>query len=171
MGAKIQGVYDKTSNYNLLPTDIMLLIGCDSDAIPLNYGFDSANATGFDADDLYGDIDGVNIAKLMINDSELKVYDAFRNYYTSQASKRFSNYIRTLNITNSINSLSSIENSIKAYVFKYTEIGHELTYLSDDVLVGVFQKRFGNYKTDLWANKLAEGFAKKLASAAYSENN
>ena len=149
----------------------MLLIGCDSDAIPLNYGFDSANATGFDADDLYGDIDGVNIAKLMINDSELKVYDAFRNYYTSQASKRFSNYIRTLNITNSINSLSSIENSIKAYVFKYTEIGHELTYLSDDVLVGVFQKRFGNYKTDLWANKLAEGFAKKLASAAYSENN
>ncbi len=171
MGAKIQGVYDKTSNYNLLSTDIMLLIGCDSDAIPLSYGFDSANATGFDADDFYGDIDGVNIAKLMINDSELKIYDAFRNYYISQASKRFSNYIRTLNITSSISSLSSIENSIKAYVFKYTEIGHELTYLSDDVLVGVFQKRFGNYKTDLWANKLAEGFAKRLASAAYSENN
>ena len=93
MGARIQQNYNEIDNYNLLPTDIMLLIGCDSDTIPLNYGFTSANDTCFDADDFYGDIDGVNIAKLMIDNANLKIYDAFRNYYTSLSESRFSNYV------------------------------------------------------------------------------
>lgn len=170
LGAGIQTVYGDEKK--ILSSDIMFLIGCESDEIAQMYNFESSIKTGYGYDDFYSDIDGVNIANLILkNDYKLNV--AFKEYYTSRTNKRFSSYVETLKMADTSKSSNEIKESIERHALNFTVTHYPINEANivDPTLIALFKDTFGTYNVVTWGEELAKGYAIKLQGRVIKEKN
>lgn len=88
------------NNYNEIYSKMSELIG--------------KTGTYFDSDDLYADIDAVNLFVLLKNNNTKTIKEIMTNYFTTQYKNRFSMFIKNL-----VGSLDY--NALREYIYHYTE--------------------------------------------------
>ena len=157
--AKCQDKYDEDNNRDYTASQITQLVGCvDLHAKAL--GFSDANATLFDREDLYQDIDAVNLAGEMAG---APIYTVLKNYYDNGGDEnRKSEFIqRQLAETDYIDFESGLTNEQKLKIIAKQYTAREIEY---PLLTTFFQARWGNWDTDRWGDKGAEGFANKIVN-------
>ncbi|MCI9287090.1 MAG: DUF1906 domain-containing protein [Clostridia bacterium] len=160
LGGKIQEKYDSNpEKYHYDQFAIMELIGCPNNETAQKYGFSNSIVTGFNWEDWYQDIDGVNIALKLEN---TPIHEAFENYYTlGGVNKRYSSFFTNIGLV--------------AYAFageiKYDTIYRKAySYTSGtETLTAPFEMFFGNFNNKLWGDVLAKAFASVLSGDLMNE--
>ena len=160
LGGKIQEKYDSNpEKYHYDQFAIMELIGCPNNETAQKYGFSNSIVTGFNWEDWYQDIDGVNIALKLEN---TPIHEAFENYYTlGGVNKRYSSFFTNIGLA--------------AYAFageiKYDTIYRKAySYTSGtETLTAPFEMFFGNFNNKLWGDVLAKAFASVLSGDLMNE--
>ena len=160
LGGKIQEKYDSNpEKYHYDQFAIMELIGYPNNETAQKYGFSNSIVTGFNWEDWYQDIDGVNIALKLEN---TPIHEAFENYYTlGGVNKRYSSFFTNIGLV--------------AYAFageiKYDTIYRKAySYTSGtETLTAPFEMFFGNFNNKLWGDVLAKAFASVLSGDLMNE--
>lgn len=162
LGAEIQKVYDNPNNkmYKHIYTDdeIYQLIGCNSDSVAKSLGFENREMTGFSAEDLFQDIDAVNIATQL---RTTPIWYAFYNYYIKENTylHRASLFYDNLDKDGyeGDTTYQTLYNIASIYANK------------PPIFAQIFAGMFGDYDANLWANKLAKSFAKRINTMINNE--
>lgn len=153
-----QNKYNSNSNdYNYTERQLVNLIGCtDSQAIAL--GFKNASVTGFSREDLYQDIDAVNLAEKL---KSQPIYTVFNDYYVEKGdTTRVSQFVKNLiNSSTKCSFLGSVTDADKLVKIASQYTNREL---KDAYLLDIFCAVFGGFSTNLWGGKLAHAFKDKI---------
>lgn len=160
LAAKIQQVYDDPNNakyhYNFTEDDFYQLIGCKSDAIAQSFGIETKELTGFSLEDLYQDLDAVNISTRL---NDVPISYAFYEYYMNNADYITNKYTnRACNFYENLNK-SGYEGST-TYLTLYN-IASIYTN-KPPIFAEIFASMFGDFDETLWGNKLAIAFARRI---------
>lgn len=155
IGAVLQTKYDNNS-VGLDYEDISILIGC-TDLNALQYGFSSAEITGFCLIDLYQDMDGAVIGKRLFNESLLDIFD---DYYFGEK------YLRRANLFYEALNKSGYEGNTK-----YDTLLNLARIYSNNPygFAQIFGSMFGSFNEVAWGECLAQGFATKVNSMINNE--
>ena len=153
LGGCIQEKYNSDhEKYHYDQLEIMELIGCANDETAQKYGFGTAAETGFNWEDWYQDIDGVNIAIKLEN---TPIHKAFQDYYSlGGVNQRYNSFFTNMGLA--------------AYAFngeiKYDTIYRKAySYTSGtETLTAPFEMVFGDCNNKLWGEVLAKAFAAVL---------
>ena len=151
------------SKYNYSTDTLSQLIGCTKAELAAanasaNTGFEKPNNTYFDFEDLYQDIDAVNLAT---NLAGAPIYTVLKNYYDnggdgSRISQFISNVIRT-STKIAFPSGASNEDKLEYIARQYTA-----KEMKTPALLAFFQLHWGDWEESVWGAKAARAFRLKI---------
>lgn len=160
LGGCIQKKYDSNpEKYHYDEFEIMELIGCLNDEIAQKYGFETAKKTGFNWEDWYQDIDGVNIAVKLEN---TPIHKAFQDYYSlGGVNQRYNSFFTNIGLAAYAFVGEMKFDTIYRKAYSYTS--------ATDPYVTPFEMLFGIFNSTLWGEVLAKAFASVLNSGLINE--
>lgn len=147
---QLEGKVDAASTSRIFVyDDIYTLISC-SDKEAQSFGFTSAGDCGFGWDDLYQDIDGYNIGKLL---DSTPIYEIFQDYYTNGYKNRFESFYD--NIQSDYVTAAIGYTTLYDVAFRYTGGG--------TVGSTVFQLFGQDFDEKKWGDLFANAFSNKMS--------
>ena len=150
LAAEMQKVYQQ-NNHIFTEEEIYNLIGCNDDAYAVSLGFSDAESSGFSLEDFYQDLDAYIFANKL---GEEKIYDIYRDLYLKE------NYSNTNRANLFYEYLNKDGYSGTKYQILYA-IAYYYTH-KPPIFGNIFEEMFGYFDENLWGDKLAKAFAKKI---------